>query len=101
MSFPPRSSATLHKQFVEIYSALKQGIRLPSLKDGSPKCPSVLINGDKAGDDYDNKLYEVLISDSKKFQSKKWWSPEVTRQLLAHHLDYTKAFKWGTRCIMG
>ncbi len=97
MSVPPRSSVTLHGHFVELYSALKQGIRSLSLKDGAPKCPSMLIDGDKAGDDYVSKLYEVLISDSKKFQPKKWWSPDVTRQVLAHHLDYTKAFGNGAQ----
>jgi hypothetical protein len=55
----------------------------------------MLIDGDEAGDDYVNN--EVLISDSKKFQLKKWWSPDITRQLLAHHLDYTKAFGNGAQ----
>jgi hypothetical protein len=64
MNVAPQQSTALHGHFVELYSALKQGICALSLQSGAPKC---LTN---------------LTDANRKFQPKKWWSMEVTQQLL-------------------
>ncbi len=92
MGVIPRQSTTLHSHFVELYSALKQGIRNLSLQEGYAKCPTSLVEGDESGDEYVNTLFELLTSDSKKFQPKKWWSPQVTGLLLSCHLEYNEPF---------
>jgi hypothetical protein len=89
MGVSPRQSTTLHSHFVELYSALKQGIRDLLLCDGSPKCPTLLAEGAES-EVYVKTLFEVLSSDSKKFQPKKWWSLEVMKSLLSCHLEYMK-----------
>ncbi len=45
---------------------------------------------------YLKALFEILQS-NRKFQPKKWWSVEVTQQLLRLHLDYNKAFGSNTK----
>ncbi len=37
-------------------------------------------------------LLELLMSDSKKFHPRKWWSLSVVRMLLSSHLNHLKAF---------
>jgi hypothetical protein len=56
MNVAPQQSTALHGHFVELYSALKQGICALSLQSGAPKC---LTN---------------LTDANRKFQPKKWWS---------------------------
>ncbi len=92
MGVIPQQSTTLHSHFVELYSALKQGIRNLSLQEDSPKCPTSFVEGDETVDAYITALFELLTSDSKKFQPKKWWSPQVIRLLLSNHLEYNKPF---------
>jgi hypothetical protein len=75
-----------------LYSALKQGICALSLQSGAPKCPTNLTNADdEESVVYVKALLEMLQS-NRKFSPKKWWSVEVTQQLLKLHLDYNKAF---------
>jgi hypothetical protein len=45
MGVSPWQSTTLNSHFVELYRALKQGIRALSLHDRSPKCPTWLAKG--------------------------------------------------------
>jgi hypothetical protein len=92
MNVAPRQSTTLHGHFVDLYSALKQGIRALSLQSGAPKCPTNLTDAvDEESEVYVKALLEMLQSD-KKFSPKKWWSVEVTQQLLKLHLDYNTVF---------
>jgi hypothetical protein len=50
---------------MELCSALKQGIRVLSLREGSPKCPTVITDGAEESEPYITALFEVLISDSR------------------------------------
>jgi hypothetical protein len=95
MGVIPRQSTTLHSHFDKLYSALKQGIRNLSLQEGCTKCPTSLVEGNESGDEYVDTLFELLTSDSKNFQPKKWWSPQVTGLLLGCHLEYNKPFRNG------
>jgi hypothetical protein len=82
----PRSSATLHGHVVEMYSALKKGIRNLSLLPGAPKCPKSTELSE-----YADSLYSLLISD-KKYMPKSWWSVAVVSMLLVLHLEHTSQF---------
>jgi hypothetical protein len=96
----PRASSTLHSHFVELYSAFKQGVRSPSLVPGAPKCPSSLSEeNEEATTFYVQSLFQLLTSDTKKFQPKKWWSVDVTSLLLCLHLSYTKSFGNGDQTL--
>jgi hypothetical protein len=68
-----RLSSTLHGHFVDMYSSFKLGIRNLLLLDKSKKCPNTFEKGDDAADEYVVSLFNILISDSKKYKSKKWW----------------------------
>ena len=92
MNVQPRQSTTLHSHFVELYSALKLGIRCLSVKSDSPKCPDEIKDDDDSVDIYVEALLQLLLSDSKKFQPRKWWSLSVVRMLLYCHLHHLKAF---------
>jgi hypothetical protein len=64
----------LVRAFVDLYSALKQGIHALSLQSGAPKCPTN-ANGvaDEESVAYVKALFKMLQL-NRKFQSKKWWS---------------------------
>ncbi len=71
MNVAPQQSTTLHGHFVELYSALKQGILALSLQSGAPKCPTNLTDADvEESVEYVNALLEMLRS-NRKFQPKK------------------------------
>jgi hypothetical protein len=96
----PRASSTLHSHFMELYSAFKQGVRSLSLVPGAPKCPSSVSEGDEeAVGFYVQTLSQLLVSDTKKFQPKKWWIVEVTSLLLCLHLTYMKSFGNGDQTL--
>jgi hypothetical protein len=44
----PRLSSTLHAHVVEMYGALKKGVRQISLTPGAPKCPASYLEADDA-----------------------------------------------------
>jgi len=89
----PRLSSTLHAHVVEMYGALKKGMRHLSLMAGAPKCPASYLEADDAElEIYVTSLFEVLISDKKKYQAKNWWSIEVISMLLLLHLQYNSKF---------
>jgi hypothetical protein len=54
-----------------------------------------LDEGDESADDYTTALFELLTSDSKNYQPKKWWSLQVIRLLFSSHLDYNSVFGTG------
>jgi hypothetical protein len=83
---------------MKLYSAFKQGIRSLSLVPGAPKCPSSVADEEAIGF-YVQNLFQLLISDTKKFQPKKWWSVEVTSLLLCLHLSYMKSFGNGDQTL--
>jgi hypothetical protein len=95
----PRASSTLHSHFVELYSAFKQGVRSLLLVPGAPKCPSSVADEEAIGF-YVQNLFQLLISDMKKYQPKKWWSMEVTSLLLCLHLSYMKSFGNGDQTVL-
>jgi hypothetical protein len=90
-------STMLHSHFMELYSALKPGIRAHSLREGSPKCPTVITDGAEESESYITALFEVLISGSRKFQPKKWWSLHMMKALLICHLQNMKKFGSGAQ----
>jgi hypothetical protein len=75
-----------------LYSALKLGIRCLSVKSDSPKCPDEIKDDDDSVDVYVEALLQLLLSNSKKFQPRKWWSLSVVRILLCCLLHHLKAF---------
>jgi hypothetical protein len=92
MGFPAPQSTTLQGYFVEMYSALKQGICAFSLMSGAPKCPTKVENNDNSELALYVEALFAMLQSNKKFQLKKWWSVEVTEQLLKLHLEYNKAY---------
>jgi hypothetical protein len=94
----PWASSTLHSHFVEMYSAFKQGVRSLSLVPGAPKCPSSAADEEAIGF-YVQNLFQLLTSDTKKYQPKKWWSVEVMSLLLCLHLSYMKSFGNGDQTL--
>jgi hypothetical protein len=96
----PRASSTLHSHFVELYSAFKQGVRSLSLVPGAPKCPSSFLEeNEEATTFYVQNFFQLLTSDTKKFQPWKWWSVDVTPMLLCLHLSYMKLFGNGNQTL--
>jgi hypothetical protein len=88
-----RLSSTLHAHVVEMYGALKKGMRHLSLRAGAPKCPASYLEADDSElEIYVTSPFEVLISDKKKYQAKNWWSIEVISMLLLLHLQYNSKF---------
>ncbi len=82
---------------MDLYSALKQGIHALSLQSGAPKCPTTSTDvDDEESVLYVKALFEMLQS-IRKFQPRRWWSVEVTQQLLNLHLEYDKAFGGNTK----
>jgi len=89
----PRLSTTLHAHLVDIYGAIKKGIRILSCNPAAPKCPvSYLEANDADLQVYVAALFELIISDKNKFMPKKWWSLEVLSMLLLLHLQYSSQF---------
>ncbi len=97
MGVAPRQSTTLQGHFVDLYSALKQGICALSLQSGAPKCPTNATEVDNEESVSNVKALFEMLQSKRKFQPKKWWSVEVTQQLLKLHLDYNKAFGGNTK----
>jgi hypothetical protein len=56
------------------------------------KCPSVYEKGNAA---VEAALTHLILSDSKKYKSKTWWSSAVVETFFPLHLDYTKEFSGG------
>jgi hypothetical protein len=60
----PRSSSTLHSHPVEMYGAVKKGMRKISLTPGAPKCPASYLEADGVElEIYVTPLFELLVSD--------------------------------------
>jgi len=76
-SSPAWLSGALHGHFVDLYSAFKVGIRNLSVLDKEKQCPVVFVKGDDAVEEYMESLNNLLCSDMKKYNSKKWWSHGV------------------------
>jgi hypothetical protein len=70
-------SGALHGHFVDLYSSFKLGIRHLSVEDKDKKCPAVYTKGDNCCDKYVEALNNLLGSDGKRYNSKKWWSHGV------------------------
>jgi hypothetical protein len=94
-----RQSVTLYGCFVELYSTFKQAIRALSTTKGAAKCPSEFISGDPTTDMFVAQLLAAIISDSKKFQLRKWWSGEIVSMLLHLHLKYMWDFSNGKQNV--
>jgi hypothetical protein len=94
-SSPTRLSGALHGHFVDLYSAFKLGIRNLSVVDKEKKCPLEYKAGDDDLVEYVEALNNLLCSDAKKYQSKKWWSHGVVELLLPMHIGYTSEFSGG------
>jgi len=63
----PRLSTTLHAHLVDMYSAIKKGIRILSCNPASPKCPVSYLEADDADlQVYVAALFELIISDKNK-----------------------------------
>ena len=96
----PRLSTTLHAHLVDMYSAIKKGIRILSCNPASPKCPVSYLEADDADlQVYVAALFELIISDKNKFMPKKWWNLEVVSMLLMLHLQYTSQFGNGNQSL--
>jgi len=76
-SGPSRLSGALHGHFVDLYSAFKVGIRNLSVVDKERKCPVEYKAGDETVAEYVEALSNLLCSDAKKYNSKKWWSHQT------------------------
>jgi hypothetical protein len=90
-------SGALHGNFVDLYGAFKVEIRNLSVLDKERKCPVEYKAGDDAMVEYVEALDNLLSSDSKKFNSKKWWSCGVVELLLPMHLEYMSEIRGGTQ----
>jgi hypothetical protein len=96
-SGPTQLSGALHGHFVDLYSAFKLGIRNLSVVDKEKKCPLEYKAGDDDLVEYVEALNNLLCSDAKKYQSKKWWSHGVVELLLPMHIGYTPEFSGGAQ----
>jgi uncharacterized protein YqeY len=88
-------SGALHGHFVDLYSSFKLGIRHLSVQDTEKKCPIIYTKGDDCCNEYVEALKNLLGSDVKKYNSKKWWSRGVVEMLLPMHIGYTSEFSSG------
>ncbi len=79
---------------MELYSSFKLGIRNLLLKNRTKKFPSIDEKGDAVVDEYLVALLQLIFSDSKKYQSKKWWSSDVV-ELLSITFGLQYDVKWG------
>jgi hypothetical protein len=77
LTLPAWLSGALHGHFVDLYSAFKVGIRNLSVLDKEKQCLVVFVKGDDAVEEYMESLNNLLCSDMKKYNSKKWWSHGV------------------------
>jgi hypothetical protein len=91
----PQLSSALHGHFVNLYGSFKLGIRNLSQVDTKAKCPVEYKVEDGACMEYVEALNNLLSSDSKKYNSKKWWSHGVVELLLQMHLEHTFGFGAG------
>jgi len=91
----PRLSSALHGHFVDLYGSFKLGIRHLSQVDTKVKCPIEYKVEDEACMEYVEELNNLLSLDSKKYNSKKWWSHGVVELLLEMHLEQTFEFGAG------
>jgi hypothetical protein len=91
----PRLSSALHGHFVDLYGAFKLGIRNLSQVDTKAKCPVEYKVDDEACMEYVEALNNLLSSESKKYNSKKWWSRGIVELLLEMHLEQTLEFGAG------
>jgi hypothetical protein len=94
-SGPTWLSGALHGHFVDLYSAFKVGIRNLSVVDKEKKCPVEYKARDDAVAEYVEAFNILLCSDTKKYNSKKWWSHGVVELLLPMHIGYTSEFSGG------
>jgi hypothetical protein len=78
----PQLSSALHGHFVDLYGSFKLGIRNLSQVDAKAKCSVEYKVEDGACMEYVEALNNLLSSDSKKYNSKKWWSHGVVELLL-------------------
>jgi hypothetical protein len=86
----PRLSSALHGHFVDLNGSFKLGIRNLSQVDTKVKCPV-----EYKVDDEGCMEYAEALLDSKKYNSKKWWSHGVVELLLEMHLEQTLEFGAG------
>jgi hypothetical protein len=91
----PRLSSALHGHFVDLYGSFKLGIRNLSQVDTKVKCPIQYKVDYKGCMEYVEALNNLLSLDSKKYNSKKWWSGGVVELLLEMHLEQTLEFGAG------
>jgi hypothetical protein len=68
-----------------------------TLVAGSMRCPSAFVKGDKETDIYVESLTALLVSDSKRFHPKNWWSLDVVEMLVELHLRYMADFGTGAQ----
>jgi hypothetical protein len=73
----------------------KVGIRNLSVVDKEKKCPVEYKARDDAVAEYVEAFNILLCSDTKKYNSKKWWSHGVVELLLPMHIGYTSEFSGG------
>jgi len=73
-------SSALHGNFVDWYNAFNLGIHNLSLSGNSKKV-QWYEKGDNNMKDYLDSLNNLLQSDARKYQSKKWWSRDVVEMI--------------------
>jgi hypothetical protein len=92
-----RLSGALHGNSVDLYGAFKVGIRNLSVLDREKKCPVEYKAGDDAAAEYVEALNNLLCSNAKKYNLKKWWNHGVVELLLPMHIGYTSEFSGGAQ----
>jgi hypothetical protein len=88
----PRQSTTLPSHFIELCGGLKHGTRELSLITSTPKCPVKFDISNVELHLYIAKLFELIVSNTKKCSLVKWWSAKVVEELLQLHMRYSKSF---------
>ena len=86
----PRTAKTLHEHMTQMHSSIKKGINRMSTQH-KLSCPRICeMDGDDAlardWNHYVKLLLDIMISDSKIFESSSWWSKTVLDKLLALHI---------------
>ena len=85
----PWSSGTLHHFLFEMYGTFKKGKRSFPLTHGAPKWTNSYLAVDEAElKEYVSTLFELLVSDKRKFLPRSWWSVEVVSMLLGLYFQY-------------
>jgi signal recognition particle subunit SEC65 len=87
--------SALHGHFVDLYGSFKLRIRNLSQVDTKVKCPVEYKVDDEGCIEYVEALNNLLSSDAKKYNSKKWWSRGVVELLLEMHLEQMLEFGSG------